>query len=168
MQLKTDRANRVIQAKQNEERMNDHDIVIVGAGITGAAMALALADSGLRIAMIDARPLQSRPDSPADIAGFDPRVSAMTAASQRLLSRLDVWQAVRADRVGAYTGMHVREADGNGGVEFAVHYMGARERGHTIGDRFLTAGREEGLERLGGAVDSSTCRTMPVPATRES
>jgi len=165
MQLKTDRANRVIQAKQNEERMNDHDIVIVGAGITGAAMALALADSGLRIAMIDARPLQSRPDSPADIAGFDPRVSAMTAASQRLLSRLDVWQAMPADRLCAYTRMHVHEADGTGSIDFAAHDIHAPELGHIIENSVLTGALHEGLQQLAEAVDSSTRLTLLAPAT---
>ncbi|HWV11145.1 MAG TPA: NAD(P)-binding protein, partial [Pseudomonas sp.] len=58
----------------------DADLIIVGAGMVGSTLALALKDSGLNILVLDGGPLSVQPfdrDAP-----FEPRVSALSAASQ--------------------------------------------------------------------------------------
>jgi 2-octaprenylphenol hydroxylase len=153
--------------------MSDYDVVIVGAGITGAAMALALADSGLRIAMIDSRPLQHAPvratdkETGKETGGYDARVSAMTAASRRLLEDLGVWQAIPADRACAYTGMHVHEADGTASIDFYAHDIHAPELGHIIENSVLSAALHDGLQQLATASDGKTKLTLLVPETLE-
>jgi|SRR5476649_478331 len=62
------------------------DVLIVGAGMVGSALALALKDSGLEILLLDGSPLSVKPFDPQ--AAFEPRVSALSAASQRILERL--------------------------------------------------------------------------------
>ncbi len=69
----------------------DCDIVIVGGGLNGPALALALAQAGQRVVMIDALPEAVRAD-----AEFDGRAYALAIASKRLLSALGVWPAVEA------------------------------------------------------------------------
>ncbi len=69
----------------------DHDVIIVGGGLNGPALALALAQAGLTVAVLDARPATSRAD-----AGFDGRAYALALASQRLLTALGVWGGVAA------------------------------------------------------------------------
>ncbi|MBO6278379.1 MAG: NAD(P)-binding protein, partial [Pseudomonas sp.] len=61
------------------------DLLIVGAGMVGSALALALKDSGLKILLLDGGPLSVKPF--ASEAPFEPRVSALSAASQRILQR---------------------------------------------------------------------------------
>jgi 2-octaprenylphenol hydroxylase len=58
------------------------DVVVIGAGIAGSALALALSGHGLRIALVEARPLPQA-DLPAaiELSAFDPRVSALTPRS---------------------------------------------------------------------------------------
>lgn len=149
--------------------MIDYDIVIVGAGITGATMALALADSGLRLAVIDSKPLQDRPLAPAGtMDDYDARVSAMTAASQRLLARLGVWQAMPADRLCAYTRMHVHEADGTGSIDFAAHDINAPALGHIVENSVLTGALHDGLRQLAAAKDSKTKLTLLAPVTLDA
>ena len=70
------------------------DLLIVGAGMVGSALALALQDSGLNILLLDGGPLSVKPFD--DAAAFEPRVSALSAASQRILERLDVWDGAIA------------------------------------------------------------------------
>ena len=53
------------------------DLLIVGAGMVGSALALALKDSGLKILLLDGSPLAIKPFSPE--APFEPRVSDYTA-----------------------------------------------------------------------------------------
>ncbi len=153
--------------------MSDYDVVIVGAGITGAAMTLALVDSGLRIAVIDSKALQGvqeiTPAAPVTGTGdYDPRVSAMTAASHRLLASLGVWQAMPADRLCAYTRMHVHEADGTASIDFAARDIHAPELGHIIENSVLTAALHEGLQRLAGTNNGKTQLTILAPATLEA
>ncbi|WP_166418069.1 UbiH/UbiF/VisC/COQ6 family ubiquinone biosynthesis hydroxylase [Cochlodiniinecator piscidefendens] len=64
----------------------DSDILIVGGGLNGPALALALADGGFTVTVIDAQPKQNRAT-----AGFDGRGYALALASQRLLSAISVW-----------------------------------------------------------------------------
>ncbi len=72
----------------------DNDITVVGAGPAGLGFALLLANSGLRVALIDK---QSR-DQLAQPA-FDGRDIALTHQSQRILQSLGVWARIEpADR----------------------------------------------------------------------
>lgn len=67
----------------------DADILIVGGGLNGPALALALAQGGLRVAVIDNRPAPARAE-----AGFDGRAYALAIASKRLLTVTGIWQRV--------------------------------------------------------------------------
>ena len=149
--------------------MNDYDIVIVGAGITGATMTLALADSGLRIALVDSRPLQDRVETPADsMNAYDARVSAMTAASQRLLANLGVWQTLPAGRLCAYTRMHVHEQDGTGSIDFAARDIHAPELGHIVENSVLTGALHDRLRQLANAPEGGTTLTILAPETLDT
>ena len=64
----------------------DADILIVGGGLNGPALGLALAQAGLRVVVADARPAPARAE-----AGFDGRAYALAIASQRLLAGIGVW-----------------------------------------------------------------------------
>ena len=71
----------------------DADIVIVGGGLNGPALALALAQGGLRVVVVDSRQASARAE-----VGFDGRAYALAIASKRLLSMIGVWPAL-ADKV---------------------------------------------------------------------
>ena len=89
------------------------DIVVAGAGMVGAAAALALARSGRRIALIEAAP-------PADFgadADFDLRVSAISPTSRALLDRLGAWRRLPAARVCSYEQMRVWHENGAARVD---------------------------------------------------
>jgi 2-octaprenylphenol hydroxylase len=111
----------------NSETVNkqpDCDVLIVGAGLVGASLALRLADCGLRIGLLDKGSLErgasgAQPQAgPVDVSQFDPRVVALTAQSQRLLAKLGVWQQLDTVRRCDYAHMRVWEQDGTGQVEF--------------------------------------------------
>jgi hypothetical protein len=59
-------------------RMNDFDVIVAGAGMTGASAALALASGGLRVAVIDPRSFSAQVDP-----NFDGRASAVAYSSFR-------------------------------------------------------------------------------------
>ncbi|QYK41604.1 MAG: UbiH/UbiF/VisC/COQ6 family ubiquinone biosynthesis hydroxylase [Paracoccaceae bacterium] len=115
---------------------HDADILIVGGGLNGPALALALAHAGLTSAIVDARPAQMRRER-----GFDGRAYALAAASQRLLSALGVWPLV-ADH--AQPILQVKASDGRAGegaAPFFLHFDAAElddgQMGAMLEDRFL-------------------------------
>ncbi len=69
--------------------MLDTDILIAGGGLNGPALGIALAQAGLRVTVVDARPAPARAE-----AGFDGRAYALALASKRLLSVTGIWPRI--------------------------------------------------------------------------
>ncbi|WP_300656310.1 2-octaprenyl-3-methyl-6-methoxy-1,4-benzoquinol hydroxylase [Pseudomonas sp.] len=119
------------------------DLIIVGAGMVGSALALALQEQGLDILLIDGGPLSVKPFDPA--AAFEPRVSALSIASQRVLERLGVWQGVAARRSSPYAEMQVWDGSGTGQIHFSAASVHAETLGHIVENRVV---QDALLERL--------------------
>ncbi|MBY6033747.1 FAD-dependent monooxygenase [Marinobacter daepoensis] len=74
------------------------DIIIVGAGMVGAALATGLGQQGLRVALIDrVSPAPFQADATPDI-----RVSALSAGSERYLTQLGAWPRMLTMRATPY------------------------------------------------------------------
>ncbi|GGH89975.1 2-octaprenyl-3-methyl-6-methoxy-1,4-benzoquinol hydroxylase [Pseudomonas fluvialis] len=111
------------------------DLIIVGAGMVGSALALALKDSGLNILLLDGGSMAVRPFSGE--APFEPRVSALSMASQRLLERLQVWPGVQARRASPYAQMQVWDGSGTGSIHFSAASVHAESLGHIVENRVV-------------------------------
>jgi ubiquinone biosynthesis UbiH/UbiF/VisC/COQ6 family hydroxylase len=77
-------------------------VAVVGGGLVGKSAALALAQAGLRVALV-AQPAAPR----ASGVPFDARIYALSASSQALLERLRIWQALDHDRLAPVYDMRV-------------------------------------------------------------
>ncbi|WP_111493998.1 FAD-dependent oxidoreductase [Marinobacter bohaiensis] len=116
------------------------DILVVGGGMTGAAAALGLARQGWQVALVESQPrlVWSEALAPADgVDAFEPRVSALALASQRLLSELGVWPAVTARRHCPYAHMDVWDGDGTGRIRFEAAELGVSALGAIVENRIL-------------------------------
>jgi 2-octaprenylphenol hydroxylase len=111
--------------------MQEYDVSIVGAGSAGLTLALLLADSSLKIAVLDKEP------APELVAPSLKRVSALNQASKRLLSQLGVWQDLTS--AAPYTDMKVWEADSFGRIEFSALEQGCDELGWIVDNEQLRA-----------------------------
>lgn len=123
------------------------DLIIVGAGMVGSALALALKDSGLDILLIDGSPLSVKPFDPA--AAFEPRVSALSAASQRILERLGAWSGITARRSSPYGEMRVWDGAGTGQIHFSAASVHAEVLGHIVENRVVQDALMEPLHESG-------------------
>ncbi len=111
----------------------NYDVAIVGGGIAGLALAAALGETGLRIAIIEARELPELEAPGGDtVADFDPRVSALTKRSMAFLERLGAWEAVSAHRQCPYHHMTVWDAEGTGRIEFDAREVAAESLGSIV------------------------------------
>ncbi|MGH8381693.1 2-octaprenyl-3-methyl-6-methoxy-1,4-benzoquinol hydroxylase [Pseudomonas sp.] len=119
------------------------DLLIVGAGMVGSALALALQHSGLEILLLDGSPLSIKPFD--EQAAFEPRVSALSMASQRILERVGAWQGIAQRRVSPYSDMRVWDGSGTGQIHFSAASVHAEVLGHIVENRVVQDGL---LERL--------------------
>jgi 3-demethoxyubiquinol 3-hydroxylase len=104
------------------------DAIVVGAGVVGSAIALGLARSGFRVALVEAR--AARPWHAEDAR--DLRVFAIAPASSRLLQRLGVWEGLRAARAHPYREMRIWDAGAEGELRFRATDAGADALGHIV------------------------------------
>ncbi|WP_342767603.1 FAD-dependent monooxygenase [Isoalcanivorax indicus] len=110
------------------------DVLIVGGGMAGGMLAAALGDSGLRVTVLDAAPEPVMPEGPPH-----PRVSALTEASQRMLTQVGAWAQLPAARVQAYQRMQVWDGDGTGEVTFDAGSVQAEALGWIVENDALVA-----------------------------
>ena len=114
------------------------DIAIVGAGIAGAALAVALSGKGLSIALIESQPLNTAAlPTGCSLQDFDPRVSALTPRSRAFLQQLGAWQSIVDYRHCAYHHMTVWDAEGTGDIEFDCAEVKLPELGHIVENRVI-------------------------------
>jgi len=116
---------------------NTSDILIVGGGLNGPALALALAQTGFSVTVIDALPQAKLQDE-----SFDGRGYALALASQRLLQQVGVWQHV--GDANAQPMLEIKVTDGHAGQgpsPFFMHFDHAEiedgPMGYMVEDRFL-------------------------------
>ena len=109
------------------------DIVIVGAGVVGLSAALALAETKLDILVLDAQASHMAPSRDRDLSKWARRVTALTPASTKFLSELDVWQAMSdSGRIGPYTEMVVWDSEGTGLIEFDAQSLSLEALGYIV------------------------------------
>ncbi len=111
------------------------DVIIVGAGMVGSSIALALEATGLDIMLLDGGALTAPPFQPQ--APFEPRVSALSIASQNVLHNLGAWQGVLARRACPYEAMHVWDGSGTGSISFSAASVQAQVLGHIVENRIV-------------------------------
>ncbi|MFM2486533.1 FAD-dependent monooxygenase [Celerinatantimonas yamalensis] len=116
--------------------MNTFDIVILGGGMVGLALARALADSPLSLAVVE----PSIPKPLANERDFSLRVSAISPASAQFLDELGVWSALMEQRVQPYKKMHVWEKDSFAKIDFDCQQAMLSNLGHIIENEIIRDG----------------------------
>lgn len=110
-----------------------HDVIIVGGGLAGASLAVALAPTGLRMAVVEAMPWQvdSHPS-------YDDRTVALALGSQRILTAMGVWPRI-AGGVCPIEAIHVSDAGHAGVAHLAAAQMQVEALGYVVEVRALGA-----------------------------
>jgi len=111
----------------------DYDVIIIGAGIVGLTQACLLADSSLKVAIVEGK----QPNFDFSQIPYDNRVSAITRASQQILRQCQVWNDIAAMRISPYRSMSVWDGSGHGAIEFSSNDIGETDLGHIIENRVM-------------------------------
>lgn len=134
------------------------DVLVVGGGPVGASAAALLqlaardARRPLRIALIEPnRPAATAPDAP-----LDSRVSALSRASERILTAIGAWQLIPPSRVQPYERMRVWhesvEPRSSAVLEFDAAYAGEPNLGYIVENRLVQTAALTAFESAGGKV----------------
>ena len=116
--------------------MQKYDLLIVGGGMVGLSLALAVRKlTDLTVAIAEPNeptPLSDEPEL---------RVSAINAASEQLFRNIGVWPAISEQRLQSYSHMHVWDKANIGKLDFDIDQLAsARNRtnlGHIIENKVI-------------------------------
>ena len=109
------------------------DVAIVGGGMVGASLALALAATDKRVALIEA----VAPDAAVQ-PSFDDRTTALGNGSRRILESLGVWQNL-VGHAGAVREIQVSDAGHMGGARLSAAQQRLDALGYVVPNRYIGA-----------------------------
>ncbi len=123
----------------------DCDVLIVGGGLNGPMLALALASGGVTSLVLDAGAGTEQAD-----AGFDGRAYALALSSRRMLEALGLWASL-ASQAQAINDIRISDGRaGEGAGPWSLHFdhreIDEGPMGHFLEDRYLRAGMAAALE----------------------
>lgn len=128
------------------------DLCIVGGGLVGASLAIAVGDTGKRVAVVEAH-AQGAPGQPS----FDDRATALSNGSRRVFEALGVWPRLAAHATPIQT-IHVSDKG-----HFGISRIDAREEGvPALG--FMVRNRHIGAALMARLAELPAI-TMFAPAT---
>src|SRR6202044_3658095 len=108
-----------------------YDVAIVGGGMVGATLGVALAPLNLRVALIEAVP----PHAAAQ-PSFDERTTALSNGSRRILDTLGVWSALDAFAT-PIAKIHVSDQGRFGFARIDASEQGLKAMGYVVANRAL-------------------------------
>ena len=110
-------------------KINKTDLIIIGGGMVGLSLAIAVAQSGVNVTVVekDDLDLQLKPE-------FDGRVSAISLGSERVLNAIGVWQYM-LPKAEAILDIRVADDYSTSHVHYNYHDTGSEPMGHMVENR---------------------------------
>jgi len=109
------------------------DVIIVGGGMVGLSLAAALAQSGVRVTVVEKDDLNDQL-----LPAFDGRVSAISLGSQRVLDGIGAWDAMLPEAQPIFD-IRVVDADTTAHVHYHYKDLGDIPMGHMVENRHIRA-----------------------------
>jgi len=141
--------------------MTNQDIVIVGGGLVGASLAVALAPSGRRIALIEVAP------PPRSAPAWDERTIALNVASQRIYERLGLWPALQPETTPILA-THISERGRFGVTRFTAEEAGEAALGWNIPVRAVGAALWDAVQRLPNVVVACPAKVAALDVAEDA
>jgi 2-octaprenyl-6-methoxyphenol hydroxylase len=136
------------------------DVAIVGGGMVGASLAVALSDTGLKVLVIE----PFAPHATTQQPSFDDRTTALGNASRRIFESLGVWQAM-APLASPIRTIHVSDAGRFGFARLKAEEQGIDAFGFIVTNRTIGAALWAKLTNANGITLRVPARTEQVEIT---
>lgn len=138
--------------------MEHSEVIVVGGGVVGTTMACALGTAGITVTLVEAHaPV-------AAAAQRDPRMFAITRASERIFRSLQAWDAMTAQEHCAFTDMEVWDSTANGCLHFDCAELAEPCLGYIFEPCVLTAALGQRLRQLPSVqvLQPAHCQSLQV------
>lgn len=136
------------------------DVVIVGGGLAGLALASALRDTRLKIALVEGR-------APTPVTGWDARVYAITPANAEFLQHIGVWKHLDAKRISPIYAMKIY-GDGGAQLDFSAYETGVPELGWILESSLMACELWENVKRQGNLALFCPATPRAIEMTEEA
>jgi 2-octaprenyl-6-methoxyphenol hydroxylase len=133
-----------------------YDVAIVGGGMVGASLGLALAGGKQRVLLIEAVAADSQQQP-----SFDDRTTALGNGARRILQTLGVWEDIEP-RAAPITEIHVSDAGHFGFARLRAKEHQLSAFGYSISNRQIGAALWQALQRSRGIEVRSPARVAQV------
>jgi ubiquinone biosynthesis UbiH/UbiF/VisC/COQ6 family hydroxylase len=130
--------------------MQQFDLIIVGGGLAGASLAVALRDTRLRIALVENQP-------PRVAEGWDARIYAISPANAGFLESIGTWKHLDSGRMAPIRAMQIF-GDAGGKLEFSAFETGVSELGWILESSLMACELWESAKRQGNLTLFSPAR----------
>lgn len=121
--------------------MQQFDLIIVGGGLAGASLAIALRDTRLRIALVENQP-------PRAAEGWDARIYAISPTNAAFLEAIGAWKHLDASRMAPIRAMQIA-GDAGGELAFSAFDTGVSELGWILESSLMACELWESAKRQG-------------------
>ncbi len=111
----------------------DFEVVIIGAGVAGSSLALALAKEGMDICLID----KGVPEIEGDI--YKGRTAALNLASLDILEELGVRKGIQ-NYLTPFKNIYVWDSEGTSSLEFSSDEIGQPKLGDVVTNNAILSG----------------------------
>src|SRR5208282_6046495 len=138
----------------------DYDVVVLGAGPVGLAVAAALGGDGLRVALLERGALAAY-DCASGGDDWDQRVYALSPGSAEFLRGLGAWQRLPPERLAAVEMMDVH-GDGGGAIAFSAYDLGERALAWIVENRELCATLVEAVRTCAALTVLAPCEPRAI------
>ena len=117
-----------------------NEVIIAGGGLVGNVLALALAQGGVGVTVVDPLPRSAQLAS-----AFDGRTSAISAGSVRILEHVGAWQHMKHEAQAIHD-IRVADQDKPGFVHYSDKEVGGEPFGYILENNILRSGIYRALE----------------------
>jgi 2-octaprenyl-6-methoxyphenol hydroxylase len=114
------------------------DVAIIGGGMVGASLAVALAGSGVSTMLVEGVPHAAHAPGSRAQPSFDDRTTALGNASRRIFQALGVWERL-APEAAAIRAIHVSDAGRFGFARLSAEEQGIEALGYVVPNRAIGA-----------------------------
>lgn len=117
-----------------------YDVTIVGGGLVGGSLAIALADASLDVALIEAVPYGASTQP-----SFDERTIALTYASRRVFEAIELWASI-APEAGPIDSIHISNRGHFGMARLGRSLVGTEALGYVVPTRVIGGAIKERID----------------------
>ncbi|KAI9917458.1 hypothetical protein PsorP6_013093 [Peronosclerospora sorghi] len=157
----------IVRSLSNEAPFDPHvpryDVVVVGGGIVGSALACQLKSSpvfkGKHVAVIE-----TTAPAPVDDESIDLRVFTITPSSKKLLENIGAWDLIADRHIAVFKDMQAWDAMGDGFIRFDAKKIKKDVLGHVLEHQVLVQALHDRMNQLTAASDDTAPLKLYCPA----